>query len=542
MAYIKSTFHYGIPYISDNEIMAGSDEETANLIIDNQIRAGILGAGGTRVYQNGAFFADISDPVTGTVDVTLTPVEGNPSVQGIANNCLVEVYDPIIWQDLQPNSFYYLYVQATQVTFTDATNVNIIASESPITGQDFLFLATVDTTGTDAVPTPTSPVVDVSPPGKPTAFNLYQLLNSTHDPFGPSLTQSVLTILDSLTVMLDVGSTTLIQQLNPDATLPCLTIENVSPQPEIASSGQLRFADQYIPHGFAFSDAANTAYQGIAVSIIGALNEILTELLTHINNNHDPHGQTLYQTSLVLSDFLEVPQLRINPPALPPSPPGSPPGPLSSPHCDIVSSGELRLCDVRGGITLSDPDNPIYLGAADSLIGALNELLELIESLSGTIDGIIGLTTPALSPVVFEIWPEELGLPLHFKITVSGTEGLTPPSPPSHIVRESKVSVTGWWYEYYPPAPPLPPSSPPNPYALPGAILVPGPPMDPMWVPLDSVGLLGPLQVQGDGRPTKVKYEPQHGDGIFLRHLYSIGVCEWNGQYGEEDLASFVFG
>ena len=548
MPYLKSTPNYSIPYISDNEIMAGSEEETAALIIDNQIRAGILGAGGTRVYQNGSFTADISDPVLGSVDVTLTGVEGNPSVQGIANNCLVEVYDPIVWEDLAADGFYYLYLQATEDTYTDSTNVNIVASETPITGIDYLFLATVDTTGTDAVPTPLQPTVDVSPPGKPTAFNLYQLLNNNYNPFGPSMTQSVLTILDSLTVLLDQGSTTLIKQLNPDATQPCLTIENVSPQPEIASSGQLRFADQYIPQGFAFSDAANTAYQGVAVSIIGALNEILTELLTHINNNHDPHGPTLYQTSLVLSDSLQVPQLIINPPVSPPPPPGSPPAPPGSPppppQCNIVSTGELRLCDIRGGIFLTDPDNAAYLGASDSIIGSLNELLGLIESLSGEIDGIVGLTTPALSPVVFEICPEELCLSLHFKVTIVGAESFTtpssPPSPP--VVRESKVSVTGWWYEWHPPAPPLPPSPPPNPYALPGAILVPDPAPDPMWVPLDHGGLPADLQVQDDGRPTKVKYEPQHGDGIFLRHLYSIGVSEWNGQYGEEELGSFVFG
>jgi hypothetical protein len=548
MAYLKSTPHYGFPYISDNEIMSGSDEETAALIIDNQIRAGILGAGGTRVYQNGSFSADISDPVTGEVDVTLTPIEGNPSVQGIANNCLVEVYDPIVWEGLPPDSFYYLYVQATDATFKDATNVNIVASESPITSQDYLFLATVDTTGSATVPTPMQPVLDVSPPGKPTAFNLYQLLNNNYNPFGPNLTQSVLTVLDSFNVTLDAGSTALIQQLNPDATQSPLTIENVSSQPEIASSGKLRFADQYIPQGFAFSDAANTAYQGVAVSIIGALNEILTEILTHINDNHDPHGPTLYQTSLVLADFLSVPRLVIDPPVLPPPPPGLPPGPPGPPPpptpCEIQSTGELRLCDVRGGIALTDPDNPVYLGAGDSLIGALNELLELIDTLSDIVNGILGSTTPAMSPVVFEIWVEELGLPLHFRIQISGSEDFIPPfSPPSPpIVKESLVSVTGWFYEYHPPAPPLPPSPPPNPYALPGAILVPDPPPDPEWLQLDPEGLPGDLQVQLDGRPTKVKYEPQHGDGIFLRHRYTIAVSEYNGQYGEEDLGSFVFG
>jgi hypothetical protein len=193
---------------------------------------------------------------------------------------------------------------------------------------------------------------------------------------------------------------------------------------------------------------------------------------------------------------------------------------------------------------LSDPSNPVYLGAADSLIGSLNELLELIESLDDTISGIIGLTTPALSPVVFEIWPEELGLSLHFRLTVHEGEDFTspssPPSPP--IIKESMHSVTGWWFEHHPPAPPLPPSPPPDPYAFPGAILVPDPPLPPEWLPLASGGLPAALQVQGDGRPTKVKYEPQIGDGILLRHLYAIAVCEWNGQYGEEDLGSFVFG
>jgi hypothetical protein len=542
MAYIKSTPHYGFPYISDNEIMAGSDEETAALIIDNQIRAGILGAGGTRVFQNGSFSADITDPVVGTVDVTLMGIEGNPSAQGIANNCLVEVYDPIVWENLAPDKFYYLYLQATEDTFTDSTNVNIVFSDFPFTSQDYLFLATVDTTGADAVP-PIDPVIDVSPPGKPTAFNLYQLLNNNHDPFGPSLTQSVLTILDSLSVLLGVGSTTLIQQLNPDATQSPITIENVSTQPEIYSSGDLRFADQYIPQGFAFSDAANTAYQGVAVSIIGALNEILTELLTHMNDNHDPHGETLYQTRLVLADFLEVPQLVINPPSTPPVPPGSPPGP--PPPCNVQSTGELRLCDVRAGIYLSDSHDPVYLGTSDSLIGALNELLGLIESLSGALDGVIGLSEPALSPVVVEIWPEELGLALHFKLTIAGGEDLTslsspPPSPP--VVIESKVDAAGWFYEYRAFGPPPPPSSPPDPYALPGVIADSPLPVDPEWLPLDPGGLVADLQVQVDGRATKVKYEPKSSDGIFLRHRYTIAVCEYNGQYGEEDIGSFVFG
>jgi hypothetical protein len=533
VAYIRRTTHYGFPYISDDEILSGIDEETAALIIDNQLRAGILGAGGTRVYQNGTFVAAIVDEISGRVEVTLSPRSvGLPSVQGIASDGLIEVFDPIVWTDLAANTFYYLYVQATASTYEDPGNVNIISSDTPITSLDHLLLATLSTTDTDADPA-VQPVVDVSPPGKPTAFNLFQLLNNNHDPFGPSLTQSVLTVLSQFSVILERGTTALFQQLNPDASLPVITIENVSGQPEISSSGQLRLADAFIPAGFAFSDEANSAYQGIATSLVGALNELLTELLAHINNNQDPHGEILYQTSLVLGTFLEIPQLRLHPPA--PAPPTSPPAP---PYYDILSSGELRLGDSRGGIALTENGNTTYDGIAISLIGALNELLGLINALAAEVGGISGTTLPAVSPVVFEIVPEELGIPLHFKITVSEAENF------SNVIatKESRTNVTGWFYEAHPPAPPLPPSPPPGPATLPGAILVPDPPPPPEWVALPADGLGPDLQLQWDGRPTRVKYEPQSGDGILSRHRYTVGIQEYNGEYGDTELAALTFG
>lgn len=534
MAYSKQTTDYGIPYPSDNEIIQGADEEIAAEIINNQLRAGVLGAGGNRVFQDGVFTAQIVDTVLGTVEVTLAPSGSNlPSVQGIAAEGLIEIFDNVVWTNLNANTFYYLYLQSINNTYIFPDSVNIISSQTPLTNQVYLFLATVDTTGSDVL---TAPIIDPSPPGKPTAFNLFNLLNNNHDPFGPELTQSVLTVLQQFSVLTSAGVTSLFQQLNVDATLPVITIQNHSNQPDIYSSvGPLLLSDIYVPAGFALSDQVNIAYHGLATSIIGALNEVLTQVITHINDNQDPHGETLYQTNLVLGSLLTVPQLLITPP--PPAPPGPPlpPGQLS--YLDLRSSGELRIGDLRGGLYWSDPGNPYYLGAGASLMGALNELLELINTLSGVVGGITGSTLQALGPVVFEITPEDIGLNLHFKVIISLAEDF------SNIIvtKESKTSTTGWFYEYQPPAPPLPPSPPADPYALPGIFTIPVPADLPSWVALPSDGLPESLQYHPDGRPVRVKYETQPGDLVYSRNRYSVSVQEYNGIYGDSELAAITF-
>ena len=305
MAYAKESTNYGIPYISNNEILDGSEEEIAAEIIDNQIRAGILGAGGTRVFQNGVFTAEIVDSFTGMVELTLSPAgSGLPSVQGIANNGLIEVYDQIIWSDLATNSFYYIYVQSIDGTYVDPTSVNIISSVSEITQNDHLLLATLDTTDTN-IGTP--PVINNSPPNKPTATNLFDFMNAQSDPFGPSFTQSILTVTDRLTVMLASGSSALFQQLFPDATQPVIVVDNrsINPRrPDIFASYQpLLLGDVNIPNGFPLTlDNPNPpginqkVYLGLAQSIIGALNESFQGLADHIERRHlDPHGAHLFQ-------------------------------------------------------------------------------------------------------------------------------------------------------------------------------------------------------------------------------------------------------
>jgi hypothetical protein len=551
MAYAKETSNYGIPYISNNEILDGTESEIAAEIIDNQLRAGILGGGGTRVFQNGIWTATIVDLFTGMVELTLDPSgSGLPSVQGVANNGLVEVYDSITWTNLATNSKYFIYVQALESTYTDPTSVNIIASTTPITRNDHLFLATITTVNTDGSatpptnPSPSQPIVDDSPDGKPTLPNLFELLNATSDPFGVALTQTVLTVLSQFSVLSDYNQTALFQQLSPDATLPVITIDNrsINPrQPDIfASYAPLLLADINVPDGFALSEDGATAYIGLAKSIIGALNENWNDIQNHIHEDTNPHGSHLFQTSLSVSGLLDVVQLKIN--AKPPGPPSPPPPPGQLSYLDIYSTGELRIGDSRGGMYWSDSANPYYQGASTSLMGALNDLLNSIAFLAEEVGGVTGTVQAGLTPIIFEIAPEDLGLPLHFKLTVGKTEDF------SNIIvtKESKISQAGWFYEYQPSAlppsgPPSPPPPPINPYSLPGTIQVPDPAPLPYWVPVPSGGVPGNAQTLLSGEPVRVKYEPQTGDNLFCRIMYSIAVQEFNGEYGEADLSSIVF-
>jgi hypothetical protein len=530
--YSFATPKYQIPYMGDGDLLSASQERITALIIENQLRGGILGSGGTRVLNEGTYTVDVNSDTTTTVTLS-----GSPAIQGFANDGFVELFGAVTWDSLPEGAIYYLYLKASTSTYVDPGDVETISSLSPITQTDHLFLATIDTTGASDSFTPE---IDTNPQGKATAFNLFELLNNNTDPFGPALTQSILTVLQQFSVRLGRDRTALFQQLNPDATLPVISIENAGSRPEIASSGELRLADSRVPSGFALSDSANNAFQGVAHSLLGALNEILAQLIAHITDSDDPHGPILTQTKLILRQFLSVPSIRIDPPPPPPpSPPtlGPPPPPLGD-DCEIQSSGELRFCDLRAHIALSNDGDPSYHGTSTSIIGALNELLELIATLSGQLDSLLGNTLGAKSPIVFEIVPDDIGYNLHFKITVSEDDTFAVVI----LTRESKESILGWYYEHQDPSPPLPPSPPKPPGTLPGVIQVSDPPPLPNWQPLPPEGLVGSKQIHPDGRPVRVQYRPQGADDLFSRHHYRVAIQEFNLEYGEAELASVLFG
>lgn len=520
--------------MANGDILSEGEEDVRAKIIENQLRGGILAAGGNRVLSEGTYTTQTR--VDRTTQVTL---EGTPALRGYANEGFVEVFGSLTWDGLLPDQTHYLYVKATQETYLDPAAVTTFASSEFLTQDNLLYLAKLDTDGVQSGDTPD---IDISPEGKASAFNLFALLNNNTNPFGSTLTQSILLVLEQLSVRLAKDKTASFQQLNADATLPVISIENLGDNPEIYSSGELRLADSRLNEGFALTDPDNIEYEGIAVSLIGALNELITTLRAHIDDNEDPHGETLIQTRLVLKEYLSVAQLLITPPGTLPSPPGSPsppPGPPPTQDWEIKSLGELRIQDKRTDPFLwSDPGNDHYLGNADSLIGALNELFETLTTLTEVVSNTLAGTTPAKSPITFEIAPDDVGATLNFRIRISEDDDFDPLTKTFSTL----VSVTGWYYEKQEPVAALPPSPPRAPNVIPGTIDVPDAAPNPSWVAMPNGGLPGDEQIHPDGRPVRVQYRIVPEDGLYTRRHYKLLVDQYNTEYGQAELVSAVFG
>jgi len=263
MAYTGKTPLFEIPSIKSGEVLSEDSERDAVLIIENQLRAGILGAGSTRVFVEGTY-STVNGPGN-VVSVTLT---GSPSLQGIARQGLVEVFGAFTWINLLPGRSYSLYAKATPATYLNPSDVEAIASETVISTSDHLLLATLDNTIAGA------PVLDISPAGKPIGANLFDLLNSPVNPFGASLTQQNLTALLAFGVTLAQSGSALFDQSNADAVVPVIRIVNVSAQPEISSDGELRLNDVRTATPPPLSNTGFAALPFGADSILDSLNRL----------------------------------------------------------------------------------------------------------------------------------------------------------------------------------------------------------------------------------------------------------------------------
>jgi len=256
------TSYYGIQYPVDGDFISGIVEKVKAETIENLLRASILAAGSTRVYREGTYTTTLNDD--SSVTVTLT---GQPAVQGILNLGLLESYSPLVWSDLEVGVFHYLYVKAQPNLFQDPTSVTLVASQTPISRTDHLYLATLDNTVEG------SPVLDTNPSGKPTGNNLYDFLNTNTNPFGTGLTQRNIVLTEFPRVELSTGASFRIIQANADGSVSALTIENASAQAEIYSLGELRLKDSRtsLSGGIPLSDEVNTDLPPGTTSIMGAL-------------------------------------------------------------------------------------------------------------------------------------------------------------------------------------------------------------------------------------------------------------------------------
>jgi hypothetical protein len=261
MTYSDQTPFYGIPVVKTGDQINAVDEKQVFQIIENLLKAGVLGAGTTRVFKEGTYVTTIG--ASNSVTVSLT---GNPAIRGIANYLLVESSSQQAWFGLAANNFYYLYIQPNANTKFDATQFNTVSSTTPLDSSSSLLMATLDNT------VPGAPVLNTAPAGKPIGGNLFDLLNSPVNPFGSSLTQSNIHALTSMDMTLSSVYSFVINQLNAAASVPVIKINNSGSGSEIQSTGELRLGDSRVSGNVALSDSSYYSLPRGSSSILGSLN------------------------------------------------------------------------------------------------------------------------------------------------------------------------------------------------------------------------------------------------------------------------------
>jgi len=277
MAYTGKTALFAIPLIKDGEILDETSELQAGQIIENQLRAGILGAGAVRLFEEGDFIVTVEGS-----DIVSVEVTGSPAIRGIARQGFVEVFGSFEWINLLPGNFYFLYAQADEGTYLNPGDVDPVATLTEETTNDFLFMATLDNTVAGA------PVLDTSPAGKPTGANLFDQLNDPIDPHGNSLTQRNVTVTMALVVELTSSGTLSVEQTSASSTTSPLTIVNAGSGAEITSTGELRLKDSNMAAGGEpLADATFFALPSGASSILEALNRFSSPAIRRIGTATD---------------------------------------------------------------------------------------------------------------------------------------------------------------------------------------------------------------------------------------------------------------
>jgi len=255
MAYSGKTLAYKIPFQVDGDTMEGEVESFISRIIDNQLRMGSLF--GPVVAAEGTY-----DTVVETDGSTNVILGGNPAVRGTVNKAFLEANGILTWQTTLPG-ISHLYIQGTDSIFSDPSAITTIVSSTQILRDDHLYMAQLDRT------TPTSPILNISPPDKPTLLNLSLLLSTPINPFGLSLRQDNMTIADSLTVLLNVDKRFLLTTVG-GSNQPALQITNTGDKASLFGTIELSFGDSR-QEKIVLTDTNNFNLPDQAISIVDAI-------------------------------------------------------------------------------------------------------------------------------------------------------------------------------------------------------------------------------------------------------------------------------
>ena len=187
--YKKQTKHYGIPYISNMEMMEAGEEERAAKIIDNMLYAATFGVG-KAVFEDGNYRLHLEE--NGLYTLSIIPYNGY-SFLGIVNYCLFSSEKTVQIKDLRSGNKYFIYVFYKDDLSTNPENFYLQSSiyklndTSPLS----IHVATVDLTGIE-------PIIDEEPYAKKYTSNIISHIKDNTNPHGRILHQDIINVEEKL--------------------------------------------------------------------------------------------------------------------------------------------------------------------------------------------------------------------------------------------------------------------------------------------------------------------------------------------------------
>lgn len=189
--YKKHTDHYGIPYISNMEMMEAGEEEKAAKIIDNMLYAATFGID-KAVFEDGNYRLSLEDD--GLYTLSIIPYNGY-SFLGIVNYCLFSSKDVKYIRNLRSGKKYFIYVFYQDDLSTNPENFYLKSSIYKLSDSSSLSIhvATIDLTGIE-------PKIDEEPYAKKYTSNIVAHIKDNTNPHGRSVYQDILNVTESLFV------------------------------------------------------------------------------------------------------------------------------------------------------------------------------------------------------------------------------------------------------------------------------------------------------------------------------------------------------
>ena len=189
--YKKQTKHYGIPYISNMEMMEAGEEERAAKIIDNMLYAATFGVD-KAVFEDGNYRLHLEE--NGLYTLSIIPYNGY-SFLGIVNYCLFSSEKTMQIKDLRSGNKYFIYVFYKDDLSTNPENFYLQSSIYKLndTSSLSIHVATVDLTGIE-------PVIDEEPYARKYTSNIVAHIKDNSNPHGRTLHQDILNVSEKLYV------------------------------------------------------------------------------------------------------------------------------------------------------------------------------------------------------------------------------------------------------------------------------------------------------------------------------------------------------